>query len=216
MFRKLPVSVFDHNDGGVHEDANRQGQTAERHDVRGDVEVVHRDEGCDHGDRQGQDGNQRGTKVEQENDDHDADDDSLFEQVALQRFDGGLNQSGAVVSGDHFDARWQRGFDFEELLLDAIDDAEGIHPVAHHDNPANRFPFSLPLRNSFTNVRPERDYSQITDEDRRAVLGCYRNCFQVAQRMQIAESANHVFRSAHFKQPSTNFVRTGSNSFDDR
>src|SRR5207245_11655510 len=33
--------------------------------------------------------------------------------------------------------------------------------------------------------------------------------------MQIAESANHVFRSAHFQQPSTDFVRTGSNSFDD-
>src|ERR1700676_1751311 len=34
--------------------------------------------------------------------------------------------------------------------------------------------------------------------------------------MQIAEPANHVFRSAHFQQPSANFVRTGSNSFDDR
>src|SRR5882757_4548053 len=33
--------------------------------------------------------------------------------------------------------------------------------------------------------------------------------------MQIAESANHVFRSAHFKQPATNFVRAGANSFDD-
>src|ERR1700730_19014713 len=33
--------------------------------------------------------------------------------------------------------------------------------------------------------------------------------------MQIAESANHVFRAAHFKQASTNFVRTCSNSFDD-
>src|SRR6266481_8514209 len=34
--------------------------------------------------------------------------------------------------------------------------------------------------------------------------------------MQIAEATNHVFRPAHFKQASTNFVRTGSNPFDDR
>src|SRR5258708_12368206 len=34
--------------------------------------------------------------------------------------------------------------------------------------------------------------------------------------MQIAESANHVFGPAHFKQASTNFIRTCSNSFDDR
>src|SRR5258707_15652662 len=34
--------------------------------------------------------------------------------------------------------------------------------------------------------------------------------------MQIAEATNHVFRSAHFKQASTDFIRTGSNSFDDR
>src|SRR5258708_40095075 len=34
--------------------------------------------------------------------------------------------------------------------------------------------------------------------------------------MQIAESANHVFGPAHFKQASTNFIRTCSNSFADR
>jgi len=56
--------------------------------------------------------------------------------------------------------------------------------------------------NTFPNVRPERNCPQITDEDRRAVLGCYRNGFEVAQRMQIAEATNHVFRPANFKQPS--------------
>jgi hypothetical protein len=88
---KLPVSVFDHNNRGVHENANGKSQAAERHDVRGDVEVVHRDEGCDYCDRQSQDRNQRRTEVKQEDDDHDADNDGLFEQVALQCFDGGVN-----------------------------------------------------------------------------------------------------------------------------
>src|SRR5712692_7981613 len=126
-----------------------------------------------------------------------------------------MNQSRAVVSRDYFHTRWQRGFNFHKFLLDAIDDAEGIHPVAHHDNSANRFPFALPLGNTFPDVRPERHCPQISDEDRGAVLSCYRNGFQVAQRAQIAEAANHVFRSAHFKQAPTNFVRAGAHFFND-
>ena len=39
---------------------------------------------------------------------------------------------------------------------------------------------------------------------------------EIAQRMQIAEAANHVFRPAHFKQASADFVRAGANFFDDR
>ena len=61
---KLPVSVFDHDDGRVHENANRQRQPAQRHDVRADMQVIHRDERCEHRDGQSQDRNQRRTEVE--------------------------------------------------------------------------------------------------------------------------------------------------------
>ena len=74
----------------------------------------------------------------------------------------------------------------------------------------------MPLGNSFADVWPERNSPQISDEDRRAVLGCNGHGFQVAQRTQIAEAANHVFGPSHFKQASTRFVRTGSNPFDNR
>ena len=62
-------------------------------------------------------GIKRRAEVKQENDDDEADDDRLFEQVALQRFDGCMNQPGAVVSGDDLDAGRKRGLDFRELLL---------------------------------------------------------------------------------------------------
>src|SRR2546421_9074945 len=58
-----------------------------------------------------------------------------------------------------------------DLFLNAINDGQSIHAVAHDDNSTNGFPFTLPLGNTFTNVRPERNCSQITDEDWRAVLG---------------------------------------------
>ncbi len=63
--------------------AEGQRQSAERHDVRTDVQVVHRDEGRQHRDRQRENRNQRRAKMKQEEDDDNADDDRLFEQVAL-------------------------------------------------------------------------------------------------------------------------------------
>ncbi len=114
---------------------------------------------------------------------------------------------GRVKIGISAERKWK---------LDAIDDVESIHPVAHNHNSADRFPFALPLRDSFSDVWSERNGPQIADEYRRPVLGRHWNCFQVAKRAQIAESANHVFSPTHFKQASTNFVRTCSNFFDDR
>ncbi len=196
---KLPVTVFDHDDGCVNQNANRQGQTAEGHDVGSDVEVVHRDEGGDYRDGQREDGDQRRTEMEQKDDDDNADDDRFLEQITLQRIDRRMNQPGAVVSGGHFDTGWQRRFDRQKLLLDAIDYAEGVHAVAHHDDAANRFAVPLPFGHAFTDVRPKGNRSQIFDEDGSAVLRGDGNGLKVAQGMQIAEAANHVFRSAHFK-----------------
>ena len=57
-FGKMAVSVFHHDNGGIHEHADRKRQAAERHDVGADMQVVHRDEGRQHGDGQRQDRNQ--------------------------------------------------------------------------------------------------------------------------------------------------------------
>ena len=126
-----------------------------------------------------------------------------------------MNQSGAVVSRDNFHARGKRGLDFRELLLDAVDDIQRVHAVAHHDNPAHGFSFALPFRHAFADIRPERDRSQVADQHRRAILGRDRHGFQIVQRAQIAEAANHVFGPAHFEQASADFVRAAANFFDD-
>ena len=62
---------------------------------------------------------------------------------------------------------------------------------------------------------PNVTVPKIADEHWRAILGCNRNGLQIAQRPQIAEAANHVFGPAHFKQASADFVRAGSNFFND-
>jgi len=78
MLGEVSVAVLDHDDGRVHKNADGERESAERHDVRADVEVVHRDEGCEYCDRQGKNRNQRRAKMEEEDNDDHADDDCFL------------------------------------------------------------------------------------------------------------------------------------------
>ena len=78
MLRELAVAVLDHHDGRIDEHANGEREAAERHDVRADLQVVHRDEGCNHGNRQSEYGNQRRAEMKKEDDDDDANDKRFF------------------------------------------------------------------------------------------------------------------------------------------
>ena len=95
---EMTIAVFDHDDRSIDEHSNRQSNSAERHDVRGHAQPVHRDERHKNRNGQGKNRDQRGTKMEEEDDDHQADDDRFFQKIALQRFDRCIDQVGAVVS----------------------------------------------------------------------------------------------------------------------
>ena len=73
--------------------------------------IAHRDERNDDGDRNGDDGNDGAGDVPEEDQDHEGDDDQLFDQRVLQVVDGVEDQLGAVVGGDDLDARRQAGLD---------------------------------------------------------------------------------------------------------
>ena len=66
--------------------------------------------------------------MKQKDDDYQADDDGLFQQVALQGFDGIVDQPGAVVARQRFPrpaaarVRSPRSF-----LLDPVDDVQRVH-----------------------------------------------------------------------------------------
>src|SRR5207245_1871417 len=76
VFEEL-VRVLDHNDGRVHHRADGDGNAAERHDVRGDAELVHRQEGKNDGDGQRENGDQCRTDVPEEHQAHERHDNAL-------------------------------------------------------------------------------------------------------------------------------------------
>ena len=69
-----------------------------------DSQPVHRDEGHQHRDGQGENCDERGAEMKEEDDNHEADDDRFFEQIALERFDRRIDQIGAIVSRHDLDA----------------------------------------------------------------------------------------------------------------
>ena len=84
--------------------------------------------------------------------------------------DGVLDQVAAVVSRHDAHAFGQRGLDFLELLLDAVDDVERVFAVAHDDDAADDFAFAVQLRDAAPEVAAEMHGADVLDIDRRAVL----------------------------------------------
>src|SRR5262249_49175850 len=65
----MPIPVFDPDNGGVYQYANSERQPAERHDVRADAQVVHRDKRDHEGNRQGENRDQCRTEMKQKDND---------------------------------------------------------------------------------------------------------------------------------------------------
>jgi hypothetical protein len=151
----MAVSVLHHDNRGVDEHADGQRQSAERHDVGADVQIVHGDERGQHRNRERQDGDERGTEVEEEGNADEADDDGLGNEVPLQRVDRLIDQPGAVVASHDLNAGRERRRDLLELGFYAVDDIESVHAVAHHHDAAYGLAFSLPVGRAAPLVRPK-------------------------------------------------------------
>ncbi len=72
--------VLGHDDAGIDEHANRDGDAGEAHDVGGDAGVVHAQERHQHGERQRKRDDQDRAEVHQEDDVRQRDERDLFDQ----------------------------------------------------------------------------------------------------------------------------------------
>ena len=67
----------------------------------------------------GENRDERGAEVKEKNNDHQADNDRLFQQVVLQRLNGIVDQPGTVVARNDFHAGRKRALDVGDFLLEA-------------------------------------------------------------------------------------------------
>src|SRR6266536_2098160 len=202
----MAIAVFDHDNRRVYQQADGKRQPAQRHDIRGDVQVIQRQERDYHRDGQGEDGDQGRAKVEEKDDDHQADNYCLFEEVALKRADGFVDQPGAIVGANNFDTWRQRAFDLLNLLLDPVDHVQGIHAIAHNYDAAHGLAFALPLGHTLADVGAQRHGSQIADQDGRTVLRRNRHRLQIGHGLKVAQAADHVARATHLQHSPADLI----------
>ena len=154
---QVAVAVLHHDDPGIHQHADGDGNTPQGHDVGGDPHQLHGDEGDQHRDRQGQDDHQGALEVEQEDQDHQRDDDRFLQQACLQGIDGPLDQVGAVVGDHDLHAGRQPFLQFLDLDLDPVDDILGILAVAHDDDAADRLTLAVHVQQAAPDGAPHLD-----------------------------------------------------------
>src|SRR5215472_11446775 len=152
--------------------------------------------------------------MEEEHDGHETHDDHFFQQIPLKGFNRRSDQSRTVIARHDFHAVWKRRLDCLKFFLYSIDYLQSVHAIAHHNDSADGFALAIPFGSSLTDVRAERYGSEITNENRSAVLRRHGHRLKIVNRAQIAETANHVLRSTHFEHTPTDFVCAVANLVD--
>ena len=87
-----------HHDRVVHHDADGQHQGEQRDQVDGQPEELHHEEGADQRHRHGQDGDQRGTPVAQEQEHHQGHQDERVAERVQHLFNGGVQEGAHVIA----------------------------------------------------------------------------------------------------------------------
>ena len=103
MFGEPAQAVFDDDDRAIDDEA--EIDCAEAHEVAADVELEHAAGGHEHGEGDGQCGNEGCAKVAQEKEEDDDHQDSAFGEVGQDGMNGGINELGAAEDGAGADVR---------------------------------------------------------------------------------------------------------------
>ena len=202
--REPHVRVLDQHDHRVGQLADGDGDPAERHDVGRQAQVPDRDERHQDGQRQHDHHDQRRSRVEQEDQADDRDDDRLLNQRVLQRVDGAEDQLRSVVGGDEANTvrEAQRG----DLGFERLDHLQRIRADAHHDDAAHRLARAVPVGGAATNLRPEADTRHVTEPDGRAARADgHHALLEVRQRLDVAATAKHVLATGQFEHARADF-----------
>ena len=201
------MRVLDHDDGGVHQRADGDGDPPQGHDVGVDPLPGHDKEGGEHADRQGEDDHQGRTEVDQEDDADQGDDEAFYQQLVTQIVDGPFDQARAVVGRDDLHALRQTRLERLQLLLDVPDHLQGVLAVPHDDDAADDLPLAVPFRQSPPKFRSCRDPGDLVKEDGRPEsVYAQGHVLQVLHGLDVAQPADHVLGLRHFHDPAAHVV----------
>ena len=194
-------AVLHHHHGGVHHHPDGDGNSPEAHNVGIDSQRVHDQEGHEDPDRQRYDGYEGGTNVQEEDDADGRHDGHLLDELGLQRVDGPPDEIGAVVALKDLHAFRQAFLQRPQLLLDVVNDVQGVFAVPHHNDAADRFPRAVPLQNTAPQFWAQLDGGDVPQQHWRAhVVHGHDDLLQIFAGTDVAQAAHHELGLAHLDQ----------------
>ncbi len=198
MFQML-VSILDHHDRRIHHRADRDRDTAERHQVRRDALQMQGNEGDQHAQWQRDHGHQRRAQVPQKQHADQRHHQEFFEQLAPQILHRGVDQSRAVIGGHDLDAGRQAALQFGQPCLHGGDGGLRVLARAHHDNAADHLALTVQLGEATTKRRATPHRRHIAQQHRHtAGVGGDGYVFEVRAALQVAFATYHQLRFALF------------------
>ena len=126
-----------------------------------------------------------------------------------------MDELAAVVGRHDLHAGRQRRRDFLQLLLDAVDDGEGIFAVAHHDDAADHFALAIELGHAAAQIRTEVHGADVLHIDRRAVHDREGNIFDVGEGFDVAAAAHVILGGADLEDFAADVVVRQADLCDD-
>src|SRR3990172_618339 len=145
--------------------------------------------------------------MKEEDDDHQADDQALLDQLLLEGGDGPMDQVRSVVGSDDLDPLGERRRDLLDLVLDPLDDLQAVFTVPDHDDAAGHIALAVQFSGSTADVGPESDPADVPNEDRSAAfVGPDHDRLDVFEGLDVAEPSNHVLASGKLHNPAAGVV----------
>ena len=136
---QMPVDVFDRHRRVVDQDADRQRQTAQRHDVQRLANQRQHDDSAEHGERDRDCDDQRRAPAAEEQEDHHAGQKRRDHALECHTGDGAAHEDRLIAEQPDLQVIRQGVANFSDLLLDAVDDVERRHRPGlqhHHEHRA--------------------------------------------------------------------------------
>src|SRR5574340_1384163 len=133
--------IFDHHHGRVHHQTYGYCQTAQRHQIGRNAEIVHYHKSDQRRDDKRRTHDQAHAQVTQQDDHYQNYEDQGLDQYTVYRLQRGINHNGTVIKRHELKpARQQLAFvDLDDLFLDPPDDLLGIAATQHHHDARDRF-----------------------------------------------------------------------------
>jgi len=205
--------VFDEDDGGVDDEAEVDG--AEAHEVGGDVEVAHAEDGDEHGEGDGGGDDEAGAPLEEEEEEDGDDDEAAFDEVGEGGFDGAIDQIAAVVEGIEADARGEGLVELLEAADDAFGDGAAVGALEHHDDAEDGFAAAVAGGGALAEFAAQADAAERAEQDGRAGVGGDGDVFEVGEGGDEADAAEETLLAAALEVAAADVLVIAFEGLDD-